>query len=78
MYRLDEAEEAIRQAETLRACREQVSMLRGWLALIRGRPREAIMQMEKVRTETVAARAILAVAYAGFSDILWANPIRAG
>jgi serine/threonine protein kinase len=62
---LDEAEKAIREAERLGASTGQVRMLRGQVALHRGRSDEAIEHLEQavvLMPDSVAARAMLGMA----------------
>jgi serine/threonine protein kinase len=64
---LDEAEKAIGEAERLGASTGQLRMLRGQVALHRGRSDEAIQHLEQavvLMPDSVAARAMLGSAYA--------------
>jgi tetratricopeptide (TPR) repeat protein len=61
------AEKAIAEAELLGASAGRVRMLRGQVALLRGKAQEAVEHLEqavKLEPQSVAARALLALAYA--------------
>jgi serine/threonine protein kinase len=63
---LDEADKAIRQAESQGASTGEVRMLRGQVALHRGRSGEAVQHLEQavaLMPDSVAARAMLGTAY---------------
>jgi tetratricopeptide (TPR) repeat protein len=68
---LETAEQAIEEAERAGASTGQVRMLRGQIALHRGRSQEAIRHLEqavKLLPDSVAARGMLAAAYANDGD----------
>ncbi len=67
----DEAEAAIRDAERLGASAGEVRLLRGWIACYSDRPTEGIQDLEQavdLLPQSVAARAMLSIAYGRFGE----------